>query len=249
VSGTVAKEIQSSQRYGASMLPPHWHPNCRCRPSESGCARASESADAQRIKFSSAPSIEMDEETRERKREEIRRRLAAYKAAEAAAASGTPSAAAAAAGPSSSSGAQDAQDPGHRSVPLQSNAEANLVAAAGAQRKSAEDIKSESAQDFLCALIKAIKFANPSWGLKKVSAACDASLCCAQASDGSVTMCLMTAWLCLAGSTQFTHPGSSNASTCGLGKSDSRATQAASAPKPALRAGVAVFLLPHEPRD
>jgi hypothetical protein len=106
----------------------------------------------------------MDEETRERKREEIRRRIKAAQAA-----SGEPPAAA------GSNGAQEAQDPGHRSVPLQSSAEANLVAAAGAQRKSAENLKSESAQDFLCALIKAIKFANPSWGLKKVL---DTSCCC-----------------------------------------------------------------------
>ncbi len=125
----------------------------------------------------------MDEETRERKREEIRRRLAAYKAAEAAATSGGASPAAAAAAGSSSSGAQEAQDPGHRSVPLQSNAEANLVAAAGAQRKSAENLKSESAQDFLCALIKAIKFANPSWGLKKVRPVCDVSCLSSQITD------------------------------------------------------------------
>ena len=135
----------------------------------------------------------MVEETRERKREEIRRRLAVFMAAEAAAASGAPSTAAAAAGGASSSGgAQEAQDPGHRSVPPQSNAEANLVAAAGAQRKSAENLKSESAQDFLCALIKAIKFANPSWGIKKVVPACGASCCCNQARDGNVVMCFMT---------------------------------------------------------
>jgi hypothetical protein len=172
----------------------------------------------------------MDEETRERKREEIRRRVAAYKAAEAAAASGAPCAAAA----SSSSGAQEAQDPGHRSVPLQSSAEADLVAAAGAQRKSAENLKSESAQDLLCALIKAIKFANPSWGLKKVGPAsvCDARCCCPQARDGSVTVCSMAEFnLC------FALVFSLETLNVPLCHRPSRAeTQAVSAPKAALRA-------------
>jgi hypothetical protein len=117
----------------------------------------------------------MDEETRERKREEIRRRIAASKAAAAAKDEGGAGADGEAgtegAGVGAGKGSEDAQggkDAPHRSVPLQSSAETSAVAAAGAQRKSAEDLKSESVQDFLCALIKAIKFANPSWGLKKV---------------------------------------------------------------------------------
>lgn len=104
----------------------------------------------------------MDEEARERKREEIRRRIAASKAAAAAkedgaaGGDGEPAVVEGAVAVDAKSG-EDAKDAGHRSVP-----------SPGAQRKSAEDLKSESVQDFLCALIKAIKFANPSWGLKKV---------------------------------------------------------------------------------
>ncbi len=85
----------------------------------------------------------MDEEARERKREEIRARIAASKAAEAKSAS-------------------------NHNDPAQSVSDARDGESLGAQRKTVENLKYENAQDLLCALIKAIKFANPSWGFKKV---------------------------------------------------------------------------------
>ena len=111
----------------------------------------------------------MDEETRERKREEIRRRIAASKAAAAAGGAQHVGGEPPSQGGTAVECGQSSLDAVHRSVPSQgSGAEACTLAASGAQRKSAEDLKSESTQDLLCALIKAIKFANPSWGQKKV---------------------------------------------------------------------------------